>query len=136
MAGADFKSVDQEPSGGRLSALCRRSRFGRVRVCKDGHRPVYIDEHAAAMRYGNPRDLQNIFGANGKIGRLRDKVADFAEKVVIARRVKRPARGNAMIFVDLFLQLVAKPQLVANMRRELAHETREPAPKLVGADIR
>src|ERR1700730_385941 len=51
MAGADFKSVDQEPFGGRLSALCQRSRFGRVRVGKDGHRPD-IDEHAAQLRAG------------------------------------------------------------------------------------
>src|ERR1700730_18970207 len=41
-----------------------------------------------------------------------------------------------MIFVDLFLQLVAKPQLVANARRERADEPREPAPQLAGAYIR
>ena len=41
-----------------------------------------------------------------------------------------------MIGVDLCLQLVAKPQLVANTRRELADKPREPAPKLAGADIR
>src|SRR6202035_3081045 len=58
------------------------------------------------------------------------------KKVPIGCRVERPARGNAMIFIDLFLQRVAKPQLVANTRRDLADEPREPAPKLTGADIR
>ena len=33
------------------------------------------------------------------------------------------------------LQLVAKPQLVANTRRERTDKPREPAPKLAGADI-
>jgi hypothetical protein len=56
--------------------------------------------------------------------------------VLTGRLVERPARGNAMIAVDLFLQLVAKPQLIENTRCELADKPREPAPKLAGADIR
>jgi hypothetical protein len=41
-----------------------------------------------------------------------------------------------MIFVDLFLQFVAKPQLAAYVWRELINNRRQPAPKLAGADIR
>jgi hypothetical protein len=38
MAGAkgDLQSVDQEPSGGRLSALCRRGRFGHATQLRTG----------------------------------------------------------------------------------------------------
>jgi hypothetical protein len=40
-----------------------------------------------------------------------------------------------MIFVDLFLQFVAKPQLAAYVWRALINNRRQPAPKLAGADI-
>ena len=87
------------------------------------------------LRSGDPCDLEDIFRANGKIGRLRHDVADFAEKFRIARGVEGHGPGRAMIFVDLFLQLVAKPQLVANARCEFLNQPRQPAPELIGADI-
>jgi hypothetical protein len=121
--------------GNRVRAIERIVKTAPARICRiEG--VARVRRRNNELRSGDPRDLQDIFGANGKTGRLRDKVADLAKKVPIGRRVERPGRGEAMIFVDLFLQLVAKPQLVANTRCELADKPREPAPKLAGADIR
>ncbi|TPV99308.1 MAG: hypothetical protein USCAAHI_01259 [Beijerinckiaceae bacterium] len=113
------------------------------RIVKTAPARVCGIESVARIRGGNdelgsgdPRDLQDMFGAKGKVGRFRDNIADLAEKFCIARGVKGHGPGGAMIFVDLFLQLVAKPQLVAYAWRELINKPRQPAPKLVGADIR
>ena len=120
--------------GNRIRAIERIVKTAPARIC--GIEGVArVRGWNNELRSGDPRDFQNIFGAHRKIGRLGDKVADLAEKVVITRRVERPGRGEAVIGVDLGLQLVAKPQLVAYARRELADKPREPAPKFSGADI-
>ena len=121
--------------GNGVRAVERIVKTAPARVCRvEG--VAGVRRRNNKLRPGDPRDLQNIFGANGKITRLRDDIANIAEKVVIARWVERPRRGEAVIGVDLFLQLVANPQLAANKRSEIADKPREPAPKLAGADVR
>ena len=79
--------------GNSVRAIERIVKTAPARVCRV-ERVARVRRRNNELRSGDPRDLQDIFGANGKIGRLRDKVADVAEKVV-----HRLAGSNGLVAV-------------------------------------
>ena len=66
--------------GNRVRAIERIVKTAPARVCRiEG--VARVRGRNNELRSGDPRDLQDILGVNGKIGRLRDKITDLAKKL-------------------------------------------------------
>ncbi len=86
------------------------------------------------LRSGDSRDFQDIFGADGEIGGLREKIADRAEKSFVVLRIEEATCVRDMIGVDLRLKFTTKLQLRGNLRCEFGHKRAKPGPETLAGD--
>ena len=91
------------------------------------------------LRAGDAGDLiVHVLGADRKILRLGPEIADVAQELLVASRVKGFFGAVAMVRVDAALQLIAQVEQAAVTRREVTHERVQAVPERVrfGASAR